>query len=95
MATMTTDHAHQCAEELIGFWHELGTSDVEAIIARHIAAAVAEKTRELRALLSLMTPADPCRLDHHGNCQEHGWFHLNGDPCPVAEAQKLLGKVKP
>lgn len=30
---------------------------------------------------------DPCRFDHHGDCQEHG----SSGPCQVAEARRLLG----
>jgi hypothetical protein len=26
---------------------------------------------------------DQCRYDHNRNCQEHGWFGLDGDDCPV------------
>jgi len=29
----------------------------------------------------------PCRYDHHGACQEHGWTE---GPCGVAEARHLL-----
>ncbi len=33
---------------------------------------------------------DPCRYDHHGNCQEHSI----SNPCLVAEAGKALAKAK-
>lgn len=32
----------------------------------------------------------PCRYDHHGYCQEHGWFGEPGE-CGVREARELLG----
>lgn len=32
----------------------------------------------------------PCWYDHHGYCQEHGWFDT--DPiCPVRRGRDLLG----
>lgn len=34
-----------------------------------------------------------CRFDHNNNCQEHGWFGINGI-CPVDNAFKFLEKHK-
>lgn len=34
---------------------------------------------------------DPCRLDHHGYCQEHPGCHEIND-CPVAKGRALLGQ---
>lgn len=32
-----------------------------------------------------------CRFDHHGYCQEHGWFAT--DPkCPIQRYKELMGK---
>lgn len=31
----------------------------------------------------------PCHFDHHGYCQEHGWFGEPGE-CNVREARELL-----
>jgi hypothetical protein len=36
---------------------------------------------------------DPCRFDHDGDCQEHGYFNCEF-LCPVGEARKLLAKVE-
>lgn len=36
-----------------------------------------------------------CRFDHAGDCQEHGWFGLDGDECPNATARRLVAKRKP
>jgi hypothetical protein len=33
---------------------------------------------------------DPCRFDHHGYCQEHGYFGEPGD-CHVRRGRELLG----
>lgn len=33
---------------------------------------------------------EPCRFDHHGCCQEHGWFGEPGE-CGVREAREMLG----
>ncbi len=35
----------------------------------------------------------PCRLDHHGACQEHGGSSLR--PCDIAAARKLLARARP
>jgi len=35
-----------------------------------------------------------CRYDHHRNCQEHDWFGLNGDACPVSVAKELVAKIE-
>lgn len=33
----------------------------------------------------------PCRFDHHGGCQEHGFLALEpGEKCPNQEAHELL-----
>lgn len=35
---------------------------------------------------------EPCWFDHHGNCQEHGWFiDEPGEVCGVVRGRKLLG----
>lgn len=53
-------------------------------------AARAEVER-LRTLLRDMTDPDPCRFDHHGGCQAHGYLDLKpGEKCPHAEAKELL-----
>jgi hypothetical protein len=30
-----------------------------------------------------------CSFDHHGDCQAHGWFGLEGSECPNATARRL------
>lgn len=32
----------------------------------------------------------PCSFDHHGHCQEHGWFGEPGE-CYTRKARELLG----
>ena len=38
-------------------------------------------------LLERFVDDEPCRLDHHGLCQEH---HLDGPPCGVAQLRAIL-----
>jgi hypothetical protein len=40
-------------------------------------------------LLKTFVDDDPCRLDHHGNCQTHSL----GNPCNVAEAREFLASL--
>ena len=44
-------------------------------------------THLLTLVGELYDPA-PCRLDHHGYCQEH--FYFNNSPCPHKQAQELF-----
>jgi hypothetical protein len=64
------------------------THDVPKLLA-DLAAANATIT-ELRTVLDRLVghEDDPCLLDHHGYCQQHG---LSSVPCATAEARKLLG----
>ncbi len=41
----------------------------------------------IETLMGVVDP-DPCRLDHHGYCQSHGW--LDEGDCPNAKLQALL-----
>lgn len=48
------------------------------------------RTRDLLAYM-LEVEREPCRLDHHGHCQEHpGGFRDDGG-CWIAAARDLLG----
>lgn len=42
---------------------------------------------EWAAMCDLGFDPEPCRLDHHGCCQEHNWF--SEKPCPTAILQRL------
>lgn len=46
-----------------------------------------------RDLLAALVETTACRFDHHGGCQEHGFLEPEDpwSPCPMAEAQRLLG----
>lgn len=48
-------------------------------------------TADLYELLDKLAEDTPCRFDHHGYCQEHGW--LDEGPCPHRQADKLLRKA--
>ena len=45
----------------------------------------------LELLMSLVDD-EPCRFDHHGGCQAHGYLSLEpGEVCPQWELKDLLG----
>ena len=48
---------------------------------------VAVDAEEWAAMCDLGFDPEPCRLDHHGCCQEHNWF--SEKPCPTAILQRL------
>lgn len=48
---------------------------------------VAVDAAEWEAMCDIGFDPEPCRLDHHGYCQEHNWFREN--PCPTAILQNL------
>ena len=37
---------------------------------------------------------DDCRYDHNGNCQEHSFFGLDGNECPVSEFKRKIREIK-
>ena len=46
---------------------------------------------ELVSVLGDIVDETPCRFDHHGGCQEHGYLSLeNGEECPQGRAQRLI-----
>lgn len=50
------------------------------------------ENRLIQILRELVEPEDgPCRFDHHGYCQEHGWFGDQPGECGIREARGLLG----
>lgn len=57
---------------------------------------MSDHTEELLTSLKTLLEAypDDCRYDHHRNCQEHDWFGLNGDDCPVSVAKALVAKIE-
>jgi hypothetical protein len=55
-------------------------------IRRHELPALREAAEILEDLLE----RSDCRLDHHGYCQEHGWF-ADAPRCPHARAREFLG----
>lgn len=58
-------------------------------IREGLAAVLALLERDYRALLEDLADPDPCRYDHHGYCQAHGW--LQTEPrCPHLRAKELL-----
>jgi hypothetical protein len=57
----------------------------------------ASQVAEALELLDAHTwPIDeiPCRFDHHGGCQEHGFLSLEpGEKCPTLRAHELLVRL--
>ena len=45
---------------------------------------------EYRRILPLLIDPGPCRFDHDGNCQEHGFTLDPGEICPNAQAIRLI-----
>lgn len=48
------------------------------------------RTNELQSLLALFADPSPCRFDHHGDCQEHDFSGLEGQPCPMVRIRALV-----
>ena len=47
-----------------------------------------EKLENMFNLIRELYDPTPCRLDHHGYCQEH--FYFDNSPCPHKQAQELF-----
>lgn len=83
---MTTDHARQCAEALVevGKLRWVRSDEAAEIIARHIAAAVAEETRELRAeikrLREVIQPMLKVREPMGGTLEDRIGDTMKGNP---------------
>jgi uncharacterized Zn finger protein (UPF0148 family) len=52
---------------------------------------VCRDLQEAIEIVSDLGERDPCRLDHHGYCQEHDWF--DASPCPHKRAKEFLAKM--
>ena len=50
--------------------------------------------KEIIELLQDLEDSDPCELDHHGNCQAHGWVDMKEFPpwreCPQKRLKLIL-----
>ena len=57
---------------------------------RQWAVAGADPDVLIPRLLDALTDDEPCRVDHHGYCQEHGAQEVDGE-CANAVARRLLG----
>lgn len=54
------------------------------------AARLRERVAALESVVASLVDPDPCRFDHHGGCQAHGFLDLAGQECPNAAAHRLL-----
>ena len=62
--------------------YSFGRADAELDAAARIEALI--------ELIGDLTDSDDCSLDHHGNCQNHGYSM----PCPMPKAQKVFKDFK-
>ncbi len=75
-------------EKCVERWEE-GVSPTAYYMPHHVSKLLAY-TRALESALMEILPEEPCRYDHNGNCQEHSWFGLNGDKCPIEKTKALI-----
>lgn len=55
-------------------------------------------TADLVDLVRILSAAEtaPCRFDHNGDCQEHGFFGIEpGDLCPIEKAKRVVAQYRP
>ena len=54
--------------------------------------------KKIIELLKDLEDPDPCELDHHGNCQAHGWADMKEfspwRECPQKRLKEILYKEK-
>jgi hypothetical protein len=70
-------------------FHGYGGSAASEIIARGKGGSVTNLEKEIEKaveLLGKLVDADDCYLDHHGNCQAHGYTGT----CPMPEAKEFI-----
>lgn len=69
--------------------YDAGVADAQ--VSQNIRMKVHERLRLLENALRYHVEAEdkPCRLDHHGYCQEHGSFEEGR--CMVKQHRRLLG----
>lgn len=84
---------------LAGVWHNDDTAGVWAedadaafiAAARHLVPELVAEVKRLREVLDELVDPDPCRFDHDGDCQAHGFFGITADtPCAHEQAKRLL-----
>ena len=84
--TVVVDFYPQACQDVIAALEALETCSVTA--SRVLKdGEVAVDAEEWTAMCDLGFDPEPCRLDHHGCCQEHNWF--GEKPCPTAILQRL------
>lgn len=84
-------------------WYRLTAGEMEHELnvfagakVRHVSfvedAQVSKRDDDLRLLLTDLVDEEPCRLDHDGDCQEHGWSPGLADRrCPQERLRDHLG----
>lgn len=74
-----------------GFWGRVAARQQTKI--NELKKQLAEAVEHIESGLETHD-GSPCRLDHNGNCQEHGWFGLEDGNCPTKLARQFLAKHK-
>lgn len=72
----------------IRFGYNLARSSISTIGPDQVVVG----REEWDAMCALGFDPEPCRLDHHGYCQEHNWF--SKEPCPTKTLQRLYSARK-
>jgi alpha-D-ribose 1-methylphosphonate 5-triphosphate synthase subunit PhnI len=71
--------------------HYRATKDAAWDAAREVLTPTAREQRLAQLLANFVAYEDKiCSFDHHGYCQEHGWFGEPGE-CNVRAAREELG----
>lgn len=67
-------------------------TDPTEVCSLHPAVAAVERLMEVVSEGIESIGAEPCRLDRHGNCQEHGWTKAGG--CQLEITKKALAAAR-
>lgn len=68
--------------------------EIDRLWMSHEALRKAERDNAyLTTLIGFLLDPDPCRFDHKGGCQAHGYLELEKDEeCPQAEARRAVAQ---
>jgi hypothetical protein len=80
--------------QIQNLWAQISLRNRQWREARQSAEKAEAARDKLATLVRDLTDPEPCRYDHHGGCQEHGYLSLeNGERCPHAEAKEVLASL--
>ena len=81
-----TEHPEEFQPKHLGSVEVKSYSEGYNLAVEHMAKAVKQARAEAVEIIGSFTDADECSLDHHGNCQAHGY----SAPCPMPKAKEYL-----